>query len=244
MIRRSPTPDYQRYLYAANLDNGPITLSTDWSPPRADVADARRYLAEGKIRATQLLQSAIQGLEESLPDDDISLATSQLAAEREALPIGRERDSLEILVRLFTRFHIVAQQLRERHGGRPTLEITDEYDVQDLLHALLRLEFDDVRPEDHVPAYAGGRSRVDFLLKREQIVVEAKRTRDGLGATEVGAQLLVDIGRYRAHPDCKTLVCFVYDPEGRIKNPRGIEDDLTGGDHGLPVRVFIRPTGG
>lgn len=49
------------------------------------------------------------------------------------------------------------------------------------------------------------------------------------------------IARYKKHPQCRRLVCFVYDPEGRIANPSGIESDLNSGDHGIEVRVFILP---
>ncbi len=54
---------------------------------------------------------------------------------------------------------------------------------------------------------------------------------------------MVDIQKYKQHPDCRTLVCFVYDPEGRIANPRGIENDLSGDKEGLTVRVIIAPKG-
>jgi len=124
-----------------------------------------------------------------------------------------------------------------------TLSVEDEYDVQDLLHALLTLYFDDIRPEEWTPSYAGGSSRMDFLLKKEQIVLEVKKTRKGLGAKELGEQLLIDIQKYKEHPDCSTLFCFVYDPEGRIANPRGIENDLNKTYNGLPVKVLITPTG-
>lgn len=50
-----------------------------------------------------------------------------------------------------------------------------------------------------------------------------------------------DIGRYRAHPDCKVLICFVYDPEGLIANPKGVERDLNKLGEDLNVKVFIRP---
>jgi hypothetical protein len=82
---------------------------------------------------------------------------------------------------------------------------------------------------------------MDFLLKQEQIVVEIKKTRPGLGAKELGSQLIEDIARYSAHPDCSFLICFVYDPDGRISNPRGIENDLNRSDGELPVEVLIRP---
>jgi hypothetical protein len=154
-----------------------------------------------------------------------------------------EKDKIACLERLCDRFHLVVRQMRSRHAGRTTLEVNDEYDVQDLLHCLLLVEFEDIRAEEWTPSYGGGSARVDFLLKGESIIVEVKKTRSSLGAREVGDQLLVDIGRYQCHPDCQTLVCFVYDPEGRIANPRGIEIDLTRNINHLDVHVFIRPKG-
>lgn len=147
------------------------------------------------------------------------------------------------LLNIADRFHTVARQLRQRHAGRPTLEIKDEYDCQDLLHALLRLHFDDIRPEEWTPSYAGSSSRMDFLLKDEQTVIEVKMARTGLGDKEVGDQLIIDTCRYETHQDCKRLICFVYDPDGLLRNPRGLESDLRRTDGPLPVDVWIRPSG-
>lgn len=133
---------------------------------------------------------------------------------------------IEQIILILERFHKIARQLRSRYSERPTLEIEDEYDVQDLLHSLLRIYFNDIRAEEWTPSYAGGSSRMDFLLKNEQIVIEVKKTRQSLKDKEIGEQLLIDIGKYTAHPECKTLICFVYDPEGRVGNPRGLENDL------------------
>lgn len=157
--------------------------------------------------------------------------------------LASEIDSISLIERLCNRFHLAARQLRSRHSGRSTLEVEDEYDVQDLLHAVLHLHFDDIRAEEWTPSYAGGASRVDFLLKEESIVIEAKKTRKALAARELGEQLIIDIARYQAHPECKCLICFVYDPEGRIANPRGIENDLNGEREGLKVLVTIAPKG-
>jgi hypothetical protein len=74
-------------------------------------------------------------------------------------------------------------------------------------------------------------------------VVEAKMTRLGLGAKEVGEQLIVDIAHYQKHPGCKLLMCLVYDPSGRIGNPRGLENDLSRREGEFEVRVFIVPKG-
>jgi len=150
-------------------------------------------------------------------------------------------EAIEFLTRIFNRFHLVARQLRNRHENRSTLDISDEYDVQDLLHALLRLFFDDIRPEEWTPSYAGGSARMDFLLKNEKIVVEVKKTRDNLVEKQIGEQLIQDIARYKAHPDCDHLVCFIYDPEEKIGNPRGLEADLSREEEDIKVSVYIRP---
>jgi hypothetical protein len=82
----------------------------------------------------------------------------------------------DVVVMLAERLHAVVRQLRERREKRPTLDVTDEYDVQDLLHALLRIHFDDIRKEEWTPSYAGGASRMDFLLPEIETVVETKMT--------------------------------------------------------------------
>lgn len=159
-------------------------------------------------------------------------------------PVGAgpdQRKLMDALDQLVLRFHAVVVQLRSRHGDRATLDVNDEYDVQDLMHALLRLYFDDVRPEEWVPSYAGSSSRTDFLLPQVDTVIEIKKTRAGLNAKTLGEQLIIDIAKYKKHPQCRRLVCFVYDPEGRIANPAGIEADLNNGEHGIEVRVFILP---
>lgn len=147
----------------------------------------------------------------------------------------------ENIERIINRFHQVCRQLSHRYSSRNTLDVNDEYDVQDLFHALLKLYFDDVRPEEYTPSYAGAASRTDFLLKNEQIIIELKKSRKTLRAKEVGEQLIIDSQRYQAHPDCKRIICFVYDPEGFIANPKGIENDLSKEMNGIPVSVFIRP---
>ncbi|SFI11223.1 PD-(D/E)XK nuclease domain-containing protein [Halpernia frigidisoli] len=146
------------------------------------------------------------------------------------------------LINIFEKFHIISRQLRNRYNTRPTLDVQDEYDLQNLLHSLLHLYFEDIRPEEWTPSYAGKSSRMDFLLKDFKLVIEVKKTRKGLTEKELGSQLIDDIGRYRSHPDCKTLICFTYDPEGLIGNPRGLENDLNRVDEsGLIVKVIIRP---
>jgi hypothetical protein len=164
------------------------------------------------------------------------------ASIEETWKAPRNTQAATALVRaICDRFTIVANALAERHDDRATISITDEYDVQDLLGALLKLHFADVRPEEWTPSYAGNASRMDFLLKPEQLVVEAKMTRKGLAQKELVTQLAEDILRYQSHQDCKTLICFVYDPTGKCSNPTALENDLTKKHGGMQVIVIVQP---
>ena len=154
---------------------------------------------------------------------------------------GENTSSLAAIRKLCTGFHAVARQLRQRHDDRPTLDVEDEHDVQDLFHALLRLEFQDIRTERWVPSYAGGDERTTFLFGADRLALVIKRTRPGLGGRELKAQLDIDAQRYSGRPDCQTLLCFVYDPEGRIANPREFEAASTRDDEGGTVAVQISP---
>lgn len=154
-----------------------------------------------------------------------------------------DKDDIFLLNTITDKFHLVAKQLRQRYDDRTSLDIKDEYDTQDLLHALLRIYYDDIRTEEWNPSYAGGSTRSDFLLKEEKIVIEVKKTRSSLKTKQLGEQLIIDIAKYKPHPDCKVLYCFVYDPEGYIANPRGIENDLNSDSNDMKVIVKIVPKG-
>jgi hypothetical protein len=159
--------------------------------------------------------------------------------EKKDAKLEKEATDVALIERLLRRFHRSVRQMKHRHNGRPTFLVADEYDVQDLLHSILRGLFDDIRAEEYAPSYAGGASRMDFLLKSEQIVIETKFASESLRDKQLGGQLLIDIQRYQAHPDCKRLVCLVYDPNGYVKNPTGLESDL-GRTHGkLAVKVIV-----
>lgn len=163
---------------------------------------------------------------------------STTSSEAEAGSIFQQ----QALQAIIEKFHSVATQLKNRYNSKPTIVIEDEYDVQDLMNALLRINFEDIRKEEYTPSYAGGSTRVDFLLKREQILIEVKKTRPTLKDKDVGNQLIVDIAHYKSHPDCKHLICFVYDPDNLLVNPRGLEDDLNRNtSEEMIVEVYVRP---
>jgi hypothetical protein len=148
-------------------------------------------------------------------------------------------DAIRLVEEIGSRMEYVRRQLLVRHANRDTLKVNDEYDFQDLLHSLLRLFFDDIRPEDWVPSYAGGSSRIDFVLPEPRLALELKHSRPSMNAKALGDELLIDIERYEKHPGVETLFCLVLDRDGHINNPRGIESDLTKVHNRLRVIVRI-----
>ena len=153
----------------------------------------------------------------------------------------RESVTLDALRRVCTRFHLVARQLRLRKEYRPTLEITDEYDLQDLFYALLRLQFDEVGTEEWTPDYTNDGRRTRYLLDWDRTVVVVKLTRSGLTTKDLAEQVKADAAHYAARPDGTTLLCFIYDPDGRVGNPRGLEADLTTVSDNYMVEVIVAP---
>jgi hypothetical protein len=132
---------------------------------------------------------------------------------------------------------LVARQLRDRHQDRPPFRLDDDYDLADLLRALLPLHFDDIRYERRTPLYAAA-ARTDFLLAPSAIAVTAKRVQPELRQDGLREQLLEDIGYYRRH-NCRTLVACIYDPERLLFDPGQLEKAWAGLSDDLPVKPVI-----
>lgn len=147
--------------------------------------------------------------------------------------------ALNILEQIAQKFPIAVRQLKDRRSNKPSFEIEDEYDVQDIFRCFLFLFFEDVRKENSSPEFAGSNSRIDFVLPKEKIAVEIKKTRNGLDAKALGEELAIDIAKYKKHPDVELLFCFVYDIEHKIYNPIAIENDLAK-DNSTELRVIVR----
>lgn len=149
----------------------------------------------------------------------------------------------ELLVDICERFYRATDHLANRRKGKHCIDFSDEYDVQDVFGLILKSVYDDVRDEEWTPSYAGGASRIDFVIVDIQTAAELKRARP---KQAIADELTLDIARYAKNPDVRKLVCFVYDPDGALRRDAAqIEIDLPGHHEvkgrGFDVVVLIRP---
>jgi hypothetical protein len=178
-----------------------------------------------------------------LPNDHTRVKDKHIVAGSDigAPTIPRSID--ELLAVLIKGLRRAMHPLTHRRRGAPALSFSTEYDVQDLLHALLRPWVADIRPEEFTPSYAGSSTRMDFLLPAHGLVLELKFVRDRTHAKNIGNELIIDIEHYRRHPDCNTLWCVIYDPESLLTNAEGLRKDLEGkrtmADGTVNVRLLI-----
>ena len=142
-------------------------------------------------------------------------------------------------------FDTSAKILAKRRKGKSPLLIEDEYDVQDILHCILKPQFPDISPEKHSPSIANGEKRIDLVIPSARIVIEIKIIFEKTKTSRIVDQLKVDIESYHSHPDCSTLVGFIYNPKNATVDPEKIVRDLSGirtkGNHVFEVVIEVYP---
>lgn len=196
--------------------------NSDWS------ALARSCASKAKIIG-DIIQKMVNG-------------TVKTAASPGVVGFGGARlDAVKVIVGIAEQFILVQRSLRKHPHGGATIKFENEWDDQYLFKALLRLFFDDVRDEVYTPSYAGANSRIDYLLPTFAIGIELKHASQNLTDKEVGEQLIIDRDRYKALGKIGHLICIVFDPNGWVANPRGLENDLqvTASEPGMTVTVVI-----
>ncbi len=188
---------------------------SDWKKDRARVVKVLEENGFRYYRGGRVLPSG-QPPEEAYP------------ASASARGPRKPGDIDELLLVLLKNLRRAMHPLTQRRKGAVALTFSTEYDVQDLLHALLRPWVADIRPEEFTPSLAGSSTRMDFLLPAHRLVIELKFVRDANHATKIGNELIIDIEHYRKHPECDALWCVVYDPQHLIRNAEGLKKDLEG----------------
>jgi hypothetical protein len=140
-----------------------------------------------------------------------------------------------------SRFHHAVRQLRQREDDRLAFEIEDEEDVLDLLRVLLCIDFDEIEVKTWSPGYAPTHPHRALHLVEDGVVVLAKRTGSAVPTKVLRERIAEDLRHHAEDKECRSVFCFVYDPEGRIGNPRRLEADFTREEKGVSVEVLVAP---
>lgn len=232
---------------APQFSPSPASPSTVMRPATPIAPESREQVRDAAIQA-EAQAAAPRPLVSSRPEHRNPLSGSAtmppLSAPSVSTPPGgllEPENPLDIIRRVCTRFHTIARQLRLRREYRPTLDVDDDRDVQDLLCALLRYELEEVAPHEWTPSYQNNGPAIALILPRHHCAVLGKKTKSGIGPREIGHQLTADTQEFSPAGGYQSVVCFVYDPEGRIGNPRGLEAELARVSDSQVVEVIIYP---
>jgi len=210
---------------------GDVDALNDWKARRQRLVDALeengfRYYRGGRVLPTG-----------QMPEVS-SIAAPSASQNIQAMP----SDVGQLLETLIKGVRRAMHPLTHRRKGAQPLVFENEYDVQDLLHTLMRPWVSDIRPEEFTPSYAGSSTRMDFLLPKYRLVLELKFVRDRQHTRKIGDELIIDIEHYRRHPDCDDLWCVIFDTEHLLTNADGLKDlegERATQDGKIRVKVFV-----
>ncbi len=183
----------------------------------------------------QVIKETQQALGEAGP------AIPSAAVSAASLPLP----PVQRVVFALEQFQECVRYLNTRRSKGAIINIDGEDDVQDTLYLMLRPWIDDLVPENPTNRVASRFAIKDFLSKELYLVIEAKYVRDERHGREISKELHDDIEIYRTHPDCETLVFFIYDPDSLIPDvkalKRQIEQARTYGKKTLSVFAVVKP---
>jgi hypothetical protein len=182
-------------------------LDAEWHPSDDDLRAIDSVIREGRRAALTVAAEALSPLDAALLLD--ALTWSPVAS------IAR-RTMVEYVLEVMDAFPASAGILAARGRGRAAFQISDEYDVQDLFHALVRASISDIVPEDTTPKLAGKWSRLDFTSKSARLGFEVKHVKSIKHAATVREEILLDEATYQEHPYVEQVIAFIYDPEHHI----------------------------
>lgn len=179
-------------------------LDAPWKPADEDVATLEALLADGRRSALTLMTWA-----QPSPLDAAMLLDALTAAPQHRVA---RQSAIEAVMRVIDQFPAATHALRQRQRSRPPFVINDEYDAQDLFHALALGVLPDLVPEDPASKVAGKGSRLDFTSRSARLGVELKYLRSAADLERVRQEILVDESTYQMHPHVETVAVLVHDP--------------------------------
>lgn len=213
-IQICQTPNQEQHY--ANRHNAEMSASGIW-----DMATDRRLLpfASGTDYTHLLLFGAVpEGMEAAVPPAQPDIAT---------------------VLRLCERLTHSARLLSSRRKGKTPYVVEDEYDVQDLLQALLRAYFKYSVQEEPLGKLAGKSGRADVAIEELGLIAEMKYARGPRDQERIVREVSEDIVLYSKWAPLRHLVFVVFNSSD-LRDPESLQK-LEGDVHvqGAQFRVYV-----
>lgn len=138
-------------------------------------------------------------------------------------PVAPE-PNVELIARICQRLPQTARIIGARsRKGKQGFEITDEYDVQDLLHGVIRAYVKYSVQEDPLPKQAAAKSgRADLSIEELGVLIEIKYARGPDDQRRIFEEYSQDLVLYAKWPHLKTLIFMIYN-SGDLRDPEAFE---------------------
>lgn len=238
------------------LDEVMKTIVTPWH-------NRRKFTVAGiivdpaiAVESIQVVQtpSPVQRYAEEHDQKTRRAGITDLATNRAMLPIWRGTDytnellfsepgrgavepEVDVVVHLCRRLPRVAQIFASRsRKGRAAFDVSDEYDVQDLLHGMLRGYLKHSVQEDPLPKTAGAKSsRADISVQELGVLIEIKFVHGPADQKRIFEEYSQDLVLYAKWPYLKTLIFLIYNSSD-LRDPD--EFEKLGGRQEVAGRPF------
>lgn len=180
-----------------------------------------------QTRHQQVQQDYRDGLNKTLKELDSVIEQLELKLRHSgAAPKLAPSAEIQLILLLCSRLNHSAKILNRRRAGKQPFEITDEYDVQDLLQAILRAYFKYSISEEPISKLSGSSSRADFAIQDLGVIIEAKYVHGPNEQDRINKQFAEDVQSYSQWPYLEHFFYVVYGADD-LKDPE-LLDQLSG----------------
>lgn len=176
------------------------------------------------------------GAQKTLTEMQNLLEQLELKAEFAGRPKTLQRpDDIQLLLQLCKRLPHAVKVLSRRRKDKKPFDLEDEYDAQDLLHAILRSYFKYSVAENPIPKIGGISSRADFSIEEIGVVIEVKFVHNPTEQERIVKQFAEDLQFYSQVTYLEHFIYVVYGADD-LKDPEAL--DKLEGEKSLGGRDF------
>lgn len=138
------------------------------------------------------------------------------------------RADLGLLKTICSRIRFSASALEDRRKGGTSYVVRDEYDVQDLLYAVIRASVKFAIQEQPIEKLANAASgRADLAINELGSLIEVKYARKAADQKKFAEEISHDLQLYSKWPHLEHLIVLIYNSQA-LKDPEAFDKDFSG----------------